>query len=854
MVTPTRVDEDLQEYFLALQNEDHIEDKAIRRLLDAYRTKFGVELVYIGEMTADRKGMRIVHVSKEGDRGSLLHKKIPIRETDLRALAGMYDEDGLCTCQPGQEGTADGTAVLHYGLLQEGCVVGDIGMVGLHGKRSWTREERAAVRKLGRSLRPTLSMERGERVRAWERQRQDQQHRILEAIFATTDCGMVRHSRDGKRVISINQAALRLLGYDDEEQLMADGFDTVAMSVLDEDKPKLRATIQSLKKAGDGADIDYRVRHKDGTVLDIIGKIKLVEEDGELFYQRFLFDHTAQKALEVQKKLQEQSRQNEMIRALCVGYVEVYFVDLDRDMAVSCRLDGDASHGEQPVFEDEFPFTEAMERYVETHVYGPDQELLRRAVMAEQLLEALSEKAACHTNYRTIDKGQIEYVQMKAVRSGSWGSDHCIVVGFCSVDEEIRHEMDQKKLVEDSLAQAQRANAVKSTFLANMSHDIRTPMNAIIGFTTLANIHIDQKERLQEYLGKIMASGNHLLGLINDILDMSHLESGNVILEERLCSLPEILYELKNILQADIQAKQQQFSIDTTQVVDEEIYCDGLRLSQVFLNLLGNATKFTGQGGTIFMHVSERPCQAAGWADYIFRVKDTGVGMSKAFLEHIFEPFEREHSSTISGVPGTGLGMTIAKTIVDMMGGSIQVESEKGKGTEFTVSISFRLPSAAKPMPGGVGDGGGGRSERTEDGQGVQAGESRPARQKILLAEDNELNQEIAVEILTEAGYEVDVADNGQIAVDMLEKAGPGYYCIVLMDLQMPVMDGYDAARAIRKLDDLKIAAIPILAVSANAFEEDKRMAIESGMNGHFPKPIDADKFLKAVEALLGAT
>ncbi len=254
------------------------------------------------------------------------------------------------------------------------------------------------------------------------------------------------------------------------------------------------------------------------------------------------------------------------------------------------------------------------------------------------------------------------------------------------------------------------------------------------------------------------------------------------------------------------------------------------------------------------MHVSERPCQAAGWADYIFRVKDTGVGMSKAFLEHIFEPFEREHSSTISGVPGTGLGMTIAKTIVDMMGGSIQVESEKGKGTEFTVSISFRLPSAAKPMPGGVGDGGGGRSERTEDGQGVQAGESRPARQKILLAEDNELNQEIAVEILTEAGYEVDVADNGQIAVDMLEKAGPGYYCIVLMDLQMPVMDGYDAARAIRKLDDLKIAAIPILAVSANAFEEDKRMAIESGMNGHFPKPIDADKFLKAVEALLGAT
>lgn len=760
--------------------------------------------------------------------------------------------------------------VLHYGIRHEGRLIDEIGMVDLHQKRGWSLEERAAVRKLGRILRPVLYMERDGRVRVWEKEKQAQQLGTLEAIFSTTACGMVRHSQDGKHVFGINRAALDLLGYDSVEQMMRDGFDMVAMSVLEEDKPKLRDTIRGLKEVGDSADIEYRVRHKDGTVLDIIGKIQMLEENGELIYQRFLFDHTAQKALEARKMLQEQGRQTEMIRALCAEYGAVYLVDLDKGMAATCRLDKEVTEGQGSVFGREVSFQEKMERYVEAHVYGPDKELLRQAASLEQLMEDLSRKEACHTNFRTVENGQIEYVQMKAVRSGSWDSAHCIVLGFRSVDEEIRHEMDQKKLVEDSLAQAQRANAVKSTFLANMSHDIRTPMNAIIGFTTLSAIHIDQKEKLQEYLGKIMASGNHLLGLINEILDMSHLESGDVILDERACSLPEILQELQNILQVEISAKRQQFSIDLTGVTDEEIYCDGLRLSQVFLNLLDNAIKFTGDGGKIALSVTETPCAAAGWADYRFRIKDNGIGMSREFIEHAFEPFEREYTSTISKVQGTGLGLTLTKTVVDMMGGTIWVESEKGEGTEFTVSLSFRLAGQAKagkdrqegakalvsleePGSGGTEKRGDKKITKKESSGGPasrEAGVQKPAM-RILLTEDNELNQEIAMEILTEAGYQVDVADNGQIAVDMLRKAMPGYYHIVLMDLQMPVMNGYDAARNIRKLEDPRIAAIPILAVSANAFEEDKRMAIESGMNGHFPKPIDADGLLEAIEGLL---
>ena len=563
----------------------------------------------------------------------------------------------------------------------------------------------------------------------------------------------------------------------------------------------------------------------------------------------------------------------------------------------------------------------------------------------------------------------MKYFRLKAVRTGDWSRGRSVVLGFHNVDDEMRAEMEKKNLLEDALFQANRASRAKSTFLSNMSHDIRTPMNAIVGFTTLALTHLGQTELVEEYLKKILTSGNHLVSLINDVLDMSRIESGKMHLEEALCRLPDILHGLRSIVQGDIAAKQLELFIDTVDVYDEEIYCDKLRLNQVLLNLLSNAIKYTGAGGIVSVRIIEKPGAPSGFANFDFCIRDTGIGMSEEFVEHIFEPFERERNSTISGIQGTGLGMSITKNIVEMMNGSIDVKSEQGTGTEFTVHLTFRLGSEPKepvtipqlkncralvvdddfntcdsvsymlqqiglraewtlsgreavlrtrqakmrgdnysvylidwlmPDMNGVEVA---RRIRMETGDDVpiivltaydwsdieeearQAGvtafcskplflselrsclhsvvtagseSSEPVKTTvkirsghILLAEDNELNQEIATAILQEAGFTTDVASNGQIAVDMLKASQPGYYSLVLMDVQMPVMDGYSATKQIRALPDSALSSIPILAMTANAFEEDRQTALKCGMNGHVTKPIDIKKLFETLDMLL---
>ena len=544
------------------------------------------------------------------------------------------------------------------------------------------------------------------------------------------------------------------------------------------------------------------------------------------------------------------------------------------------------------------------------------------------------------------------------------------VIGFRSVDEEIRGEMEKKSLLEDALMQANRANKAKSVFLSNMSHDIRTPMNAIVGFTSLAINHIERREQVEEYLGKIMTSGNHLLSLINDVLDMSRIESGKIHLDEKPCSLPDVLHGLRNILQADIHTKQLELYIDAVDVLDEEVYCDKLRLNQVLLNLLSNSVKYTQAGGIVSLRITEKGGAPAGYANYEFSIRDNGIGMSQEFVAHIFEPFEREKSTTISGIPGTGLGMAITKNIVDMMNGTIEVKSKQGEGTEFTVCFTFRLSSGEREildipelkncralvvdddfnscdsvsyMLGQLGM----RAEWTLSGKeavlrtrqasmrddnysvyiidwllpdmnGVEVarrirketggnapmivltaydwsdiedeareagivafcskplflselrsclhsvinadkelkeesgtGGSKIRSGRILLTEDNELNQEIAVAILQDAGFTTEIAGNGQLALDMVKNSEPGYYQVVLMDVQMPVMNGYEATRKIRALENKELASIPILAMTANAFEEDKQEALKNGMNGHIAKPIDINKLLETLDGIL---
>lgn len=523
--------------------------------------------------------------------------------------------------------------------------------------------------------------------------------------------------------------------------------------------------------------------------------------------------------------------------------------------------------------------------------------------------------------------------------------------------------------LEQALEMANSASRAKSTFLNNMSHDIRTPMNAIIGYTGMAASHIDNKEQVQNYLSKIGQSSNHLLSLINDVLDMSRIESGKMTLNEKPESLAEILHSLRNIVQADIHAKELDFFIDSTDVHDEEVVCDKLRLNQVLLNVLSNAIKYTPTGGTISVRLTEKGVKDNGYGIFEFRVKDTGMGMSKEFLKTIYDPFTRVNSTTVSGIQGTGLGMAITKNIVDMFGGTIQIESEEGKGTEVIMTFDFKLQDGHKEperivelegLRGLVADDDvnacksisrmlkdiGIRSdwcssgkeavirceEAYQDGDvfkvyiidwlmpdmngietarrirhivgdlspiiiltaydwsdiedeakeaGVTAFVSKPlfasdlrdalmkcigrlhpteaqqetvydfSGKKLLLVEDNEMNREIAMELLEEDGFVVDTAEDGTIAVQKMENAKPGDYDLILMDVQMPIMDGYEATRRIRAMKDPAVANITILAMTANAFEEDRQAALASGMNDFLTKPIEIQKMKETLAKYL---
>ena len=489
------------------------------------------------------------------------------------------------------------------------------------------------------------------------------------------------------------------------------------------------------------------------------------------------------------------------------------------------------------------------------------QEELIRQVIAEPFQKAYREFISMSTVAKRLEKREMlsftaqtvdeRWLTMIIVPQGydKNGKLCTVLVANRDATEEKEREIEQDKNLRNALAAAEHANKAKTVFLNNMSHDIRTPMNAIIGFTALATAHIDNTELVLDYLKKIHTSGQHLLSLINDVLDMSRIESGSVEIEYAAVHLPDILNDLKTIIQGSSYSRQQKLSIDTQDILYEDIITDKLRLTQVLLNISSNAVKFTPAGGRISICVSEKPCNRDGFATVIFRVKDNGNGMSQEFRKHVFDSFSREHTVTENGIGGSGLGMAIAKNIVDMMGGTIQVESEVGKGTEFTGAFECKIAGAAvkqepAPEPGDL---------IKSENQKPQTESKRSYKgKKALLVEDNELNREIATAILEEIGLDVDIAEDGTDAVNMMSSAEGRKYDLIFMDIQMPKMDGYTATREIRTLDDLKCANIPIIAMTANAFEEDRKKAIKAGMNGHIAKPISADAILENLDQIFG--
>ncbi len=592
--------------------------------------------------------------------------------------------------------------------------------------------------------------------------------------------------------------------------------------------------------------------------------------------------------------------------------------------------------------------------------YDPDRD--------KNFLEGLSrgEQREWDAAYLHQETRELRWFHIIAMGSEVEGrTKYILVMSDRTADKQINQALS------DAVAAAETANRAKSTFLSNMSHDIRTPMNAIIGFTTLALSNIDDKERVKDYLAKTLASSNHLLSLINDVLDMSRIESGKIHLEEVEVNLSDVLHDLKTIVSGQIYAKQLELYMDAMDVTDEDVYCDKTRLNQILLNLLSNAIKFTPAGGTVSVRVRQLAGKVHGCGQYEFRIKDNGIGMSPEFAQKIFEPFERERTSTVSRIQGTGLGMAITKNIVDMMGGTIEVQTAQGKGSEFIICVPMRTQDEHRPVEKITELEGlkalvvdddfntcdsvtkmlvkvGMRAEWTLSGKeavlrarqsiemsdvyhayiidwrlpdmngievtrqirslhddtpiiiltaydwsdieveakaaGVTAFCSKPmfmsdlretlmsalgqkltdASQEllpeedadfkdrhILLVEDNELNREIAQEILREYGFRVDTAENGAVAVEKVRTAAPGSYDLVLMDVQMPVMDGYTATRQIRALEDPALAGIPILAMTANAFDEDRRNAMESGMNGFLSKPIVIGDLVQELHKIL---
>lgn len=396
----------------------------------------------------------------------------------------------------------------------------------------------------------------------------------------------------------------------------------------------------------------------------------------------------------------------------------------------------------------------------------------------------------------------------------------------------------REQALEDAVNLAREANQAKSTFLSSMSHDIRTPMNAILGFAALAQSNVENMEKVKDYLRKIQASGNHLLSLINDVLDMSQIESGKIHLEEQETNLSDIFRDIKTIICGQVQEKHLKLSMDID-VKQQHVLCDKTRLNQVLLNLLSNAIKFTPPGGVISMHLTQHSEETSGQGAYEIRVKDNGIGMSREFAENIFEPFERERSSTVDRIQGTGLGMAITKNIIDLMGGTIEVHTEKGKGTEFIICLSLRL------LPEHC------MEEKQRDESTMCEKPLSFDGKHLLLVEDNDLNREIICELLEDYGFQIDAVENGEEALERAAESKAGYYDVILMDIQMPVMDGYEATRRIRALENKELSQIPILAMTANAFEEDRRAAEACGMDGFLSKPIDIEEVIRVLKSVI---
>ena len=790
-----------------------------------------------------------------------------------------------------------------------------------------------------------------------------EKNRTLEMIFSTIDCGIMCHNIEGTQVISINQAALKLLGYESLTELTEDGFDLVARTVVEEDKERFRECINSLTKVGESVSVEYRVQHKDGKQLHILGTIKLIEKSGVLYYQRFLLDFTAQKLKDEQKweeknqEIQYQEQMFELFSSFLSDNTDDVYMVLDEGGKkiefVSPNIERVLGISGKALMEDVQLIGKA--KYFTERELGLEGLIALEPGMAMESME--TERIHQKTGERKWFRESVYCVLVQGIKK------IVIYISDRTKEKEIQNTLSE------ALNMAQTANKAKSAFLGSVSHDIRTPMNAIMGFIPLLQEEADNPERVREYTQKIDAASQHLLGLINDVLDMNKIESGGAVLNISELNLAQIIDEINVIIRPQANAKGQNFEISTKSLTNEHLLGDKLRLNQILINILSNAVKYTQDGGSINMVVDELPQVDKNYSRIRFTVSDNGQGMSEEYQKVIFEPFSREQNTAWNKTQGTGLGMTITKSLVDLMHGSIKVESTPGEGSTFTVELQLRIQNKeddpkfwdnhnvarmlvvdddedicrdivnkmaatsvevryttdgihalelirsareeGKPydlilldwkMPNldGIATARLIRkdysdkipilpftaydwSEIEQDALEIGIGQflQKPffmsnfmdairrlmgteqkkipngndknmlAGKRVLAVEDIDINQLVIKKLLGTLGAECDIAENGQVAVDKFVNAPADMYDVILMDIQMPVMNGYEATRAIRASAHPSAQTIPIIAMSANAFVDDVRDALDAGMDAHVSKPIVFDKFKSTLREVL---
>lgn len=660
----------------------------------------------------------------------------------------------------------------------------------------------------------------------------------------------IYRDEDGE-ILYVNRALCEIYGCETEREFLEHTGGTFQGMVHPEDLEEVEKSIeeQISQNSFDLDYVEYRIIRKDGTVCwaEDFGHFIQTRSLGGVFYV-FLADATerhrrraAERAALLEEKLQEQAERNlefleqmndelvrrlELIEGLSADYETLFHADLEADVIQPYRVsarDGFRFGRDLQVR----PFTGFADEYADRWVHPEDQERFRREVAPDYIRDVLRKHKSYHINYRVLRQGEPEYVQVFIVNVSPNEGVTQIMFGCRTVDEEVRRERERSAILEEALDQAKQASDARNTFLSNISHDMRTPLNAVVGFAALARRHLDDQEKLKKDLDRIEASSSQLLGLLNNVLELSWLESTKAHLEETACVLPELAREVWGEVCSYAEERGVELLLSGAEVEHPRVWCDLPKLRQSLSRLAMGAVRRVSPGGQVRLSLRERSATRA-YGAYVFTAdcSSTEVPLD----EGVFAAFSRREITVASDAEGADLGLPIAKHVMELMGGKVEAEPRPDGGGCVTASLNLRLQEEAKVWTA-----------------------SRPAgEQRVLVAEDNELNREIAVDLLEEAGFLVDTAENGAEALEKVKSAPAGYYALVLMDLRMPVMDGHSAARAIRNLEDPGKAGVPIVALSANTFDEDRKRSAESGMNAHLAKPLDVDHLLELISGIVG--